>query len=260
MTGKPAEMASSLSQRWRSSGIESGDTVLIHSSLKRTLTEYGVTAVDVMESLLDAVGAEGTMVFPLFNFDFTRGVPFDVRMSPSKMGALTEAARTHPGAVRSGHPIYSFAAIGKNAAAFNVDNASGYGDDSPFGILRTLGGKIAVLDLDDQNSMTFYHHVEEMHQVPYRYFKHFTAPYTDWEGNTTNRTYKLFVRDLEKGVLTDVNRMGELLWEKGLYIGDRPKEGTGLRTILATDLFREVSDVIKSGRALGMLYSIESKP
>ena len=249
-------MTSLLAQNWRECGIQPGDTVLVHSSLKRTLTEHNTTPQAVMESFIEAAGPEGTVLFPLFNFDFTKGVPFDIRNTPSQMGALTEAARLHPGAVRSGHPIYSFAIIGLNAEKFKVDNFSGYGADSPFGILRELDGKIAVLDLADLNSMTFYHHIEEMHEVDYRFHKKFTAPYTNIHGETSERTYGLFVRDLERGVTTDVDPMGELLWQKGLYHGQRPKEGTGLRTINANAMFAAVSEVIKAGKAEGLLYSI----
>jgi aminoglycoside 3-N-acetyltransferase len=169
-------------------------------------------------------------------------------LSPEMAGVHSEAA------IRSGHPIYSFAAIGAHAEAFDVDNFSGYGEDSPFGILRRLDGKIAVLDLEDQNSMTFYHHIEEMHEVPYRFHKTFTGNYTDREGKTSERTYGLFVRRLEQGVLTHVNPMGEILWQKGLYHGERPKQGIGLRTISARAMYEEVSKVIREGRALGLLY------
>jgi aminoglycoside 3-N-acetyltransferase len=147
--------------------------------------------------------------------------------------------------------------IGPQAKRFDVDNFSGYGPDSPFAILRQLDGKIAVLDLDDLNGMTFYHHVEEMHEVPYRFHKKFTAPYTGASGTTSDRTYGLFVRNLEMGVLTDVNPMSEVLWQKGLYQGDHYGQGIGLRTISANAMFEAVSEVIKSGRARGLLYSIK---
>ncbi len=127
---------------------------------------------------------------------------------------------------------------------------------SPFAILRQIDGKIAVLDLDDLNSMTFYHHIEEMYEVPYRFHKKFSGDYTDWEGETSSRTYGLFVRDLEQGVLTDVNPMGELLWEMGLYHGERQFEGIGCRTIKANEMYAAVSEVIEDGRAKGLLYSI----
>lgn len=250
-------MSSELVRSWRRCGITEGAVVLIHSSVRRTLRTHELTPSALMETFLDAVGSQGTVLFPLFNFDFARGVPFDVRATPSQMGALTEAARNFPGAVRTGHPIYSFAAIGARANEFAVDNFSGYGADSPFAILRSLDGMIGVLDLDDQNSMTSYHHVEEMHEVNYRHHKKFTGGYTDVRGQSAERTYGLFVRDLERGVVTHVNPMGELLWQQGLYSGDRPNEKSGLRVISANGFFEAVSEIIASGRARGMLYELK---
>jgi aminoglycoside 3-N-acetyltransferase len=258
-----AQIVNSLAMDWRRVGIRQGDVVLVHSSLRRTVrrcVQGGTpTAVsDILASFQEAVGDAGTLLFPLFNFEFTEGVAFDIRSTPSQMGVLTETARQLDGAVRTGHPIYSFAVIGARAGEFaGVDNFSGYGADSPFAKLRALGGRIAILDLPDQHSMTFYHHVEEMKDVPYRFHKTFAGAYTDDSGATSRREYGLFVRDLEQGVRTDVDRMGELLWEQSLYSGDRPGEGTGLRVIDADPLFASVESVIDSGKAEGLLYSIE---
>lgn len=209
-------------------------------------------------AVLNRLGQGGTLLVPLFNFDFTKGVPFDIRSTPSHMGAFTEAARAFDGAVRTGHPIYSFAAIGARATDFvGINNKSAYGSDSPFAMLREMDGEIAVLDLPDQNSMTFYHHVEEMAGVKYRFHKDFTASYTDERGGTGPRTYSIFVRDIDRNVLTSVDRMGEKLWEAGLYRGDRPKIRTGLRVVNARLLYSETMSVIESGNAREFLYDIQ---
>ena len=256
-------MRDALKDRWLQSGVEAGDTLLVHSNIKRTLVEFrragmAITPDDILHSFLDAVGPQGTLLLPLFNFDYAGGKDFDIRSTPSQMGVLTEAGRLHPDAVRTGHPIYSFAAIGHQAQAFaNVDNQSGYAEDSPFGILKRLDGKIASLDLDDQDSMTFYHHVEEVKQAPYRYFKTFTADYTGWDGVAQQKSYQLYVRDVARGVLTDVNPAGELMWENGLYQGSRPKVGSGLRTVKCQAMFGFVASLIDGGKALGTLYSVE---
>ena len=254
-----------LAKVWASSGIEKGDVVLLHSSVKRTLKQYlkqkkRITSEILLESFVEAVGCEGTLVLPLFNFEFTTGVPFDIRSTKSHMGVLTEAARKYPSVVRTGHPIYSFAVIGYKADAFvNIDNVSAYGKDSPFAKVHELGGKVAVLNLPDQNSMTFYHYVEEMNAVPYRYYKEFSGLYTDSNNETKNKTYGIYVRDIEKGVITNVNPAGELLWNEGLYSGCRYNEGSGLRVISAVELYNYVSGIIQTGRAKGLLYSIEGE-
>lgn len=242
-----------LAERWLCSGVVEGDTLLVHSNIRRTLVEfrkegYQITPDDILKSFLYALGSNGTLLLPLFNFDFTKKIPFNIKNTISQMGALTEAGRLYESSVRTGHPIYSFAAIGYNAKVFeNVDNESAYSEDSPFGILRRLNGKIASLDLEDQNSMTFYHHVEEVKKVGYRYFKNFTGLYKDLSGIETQRTYEIFVRDIDKGVVTNVNPAGELMWKSGIYRGFRPNHKSGLRTINACDMFEFVSDLISRG-------------
>jgi aminoglycoside 3-N-acetyltransferase len=253
-----------LANQWRDCGIQQGDVLLLHSNVKRVLIHYRRrdaqwTVGDILESLLVALGSQGTLVLPLFNFNFTKGIPFDMRSSPSHMGILTEVGRQWPGAVRTGHPIYSFAAIGAAAGAFQgVCNYSGYGMDSPFALLKKLSGKIAVIDLPEQDSMTFYHHVEEALQVPYRYNKTWSGQYTDLSGNTQTREFSLFVRNIEQGVLTAVEPMGEKLWTEGKYSGFRPGIQAGMRVIDADLLYRETSAAISGGLALGLLYNIES--
>jgi len=94
------------------------------------------------------------------------GVTFDIRNSESHMGALTEIARKYLGAIRTGHPIYSFTAIVYKSIDFlGIDNVSGYAEDSLFGLPKKLDGKIRPLDLEDHESITFYHHVEEVKRV-----------------------------------------------------------------------------------------------
>jgi aminoglycoside 3-N-acetyltransferase len=250
-----------LAGSWRDAGMMSGDTLLLHSNIRRTLRHairiWGrVEPADILESFLTALGPRGTLILPLFNFAFTTGATFDIRVSPSEMGVLTEVGRRYPGAVRTGHPIYSFAVIGKAAeSCLGLANSSGYGSDSPFGLLRALDGKIGVLDLPDQNSMTFYHHVEEMLGVDYRYHKRFRGPYVDHDGVQTMREYGIFVRNMNRGVQTQVDPMGELLWQQGLYRGSRPNQGSGLRTIRARAMFDAVAAVIRAGRARGLLYT-----
>ena len=259
-------VAQILADQWREAGLGPGETLLLHSSLRRTtraVVRAGGQVADaaeiVLDSFLQALGPDGTLILPLFNFDFTSGVVFDIRNTPSQMGALTEAGRSRPGAVRTGHPIYSFAVIGRHAERFGgVENFSGYGPDSPFAMLRDFGGRIGVLDLPDQHSMTFYHHVEEMKAAPWRFHKIFEGDYIGWDGVCSTRRFGLFVRDLDRGVVTDVDVMGEVLWSRGLYQGDRPGEGSGLRLIDANALFDAVAEVVDQGCAEGLLYRLDA--
>jgi aminoglycoside 3-N-acetyltransferase len=259
-----SSIISSLACDWRDSGIKLGDTVLIHSSVTRLtsrLRRVGVvvSVQDILDSFRAAVGASGTLLLPTFNFEFAAGKQFDIRTTPSHMGALTETARIHAESVRTGHPIYSFSVIGHNSNLFKgLTNFSGYGADSPFGLLMKMGGKIAALDLPDEKCMTFYHYVEESENVPYRYHKVFSGEYTDADGCTGLRSFGLFVRDLDIGVETDVQPMGQHLWELGICTGYRPGEGNGLRTMCARAVFDATRAIIQNGEALGMLYRLDA--
>lgn len=253
-------MAVGLEEDWEEAGLAAGDTVLIHSSIKRTIQRLKAKGRPadpqlVLQSLLNVLGDQGTLLLPLFNFDFPKTKFFDIRSTPSQMGALTEAGRLHPDAVRTGHPIDSFAVIGKHRALFDgLDNQSGYGADSPFGLLRQLDGKIGVIDLEDQYSMTFYHHVEQMVGVDYRYLKEFTGTYVDREGNVSQRTYSLLVRYLEQGVESYAWPMEKMFWDEGYYSGHRPMEKSGLRLIKANRMFQRMKRQIVSGKAEGVIY------
>ena len=252
-----------LASRWKSSGIQEGDCVLLHSNVKRLTRELLKLRIKdpidfILDSFLSSVGDAGTLIIPLFNFDFCSGVPFDAKKTMSQMGSLTETARIRCDGMRSGHPVYSFCAFGKYAPQIHaMNNVSAYSEDSPFAFLARVEGKIASLDLEDQGSMTFYHHVEEMCRVDYRYMKSFHADYTDLTGTTTSAEYKIYVRRIEKGVKTFVNPAGEMMWERGVYYGDRPGIGSGLRTASASNFYDVVEGIIASGKAEGMLYKCD---
>ena len=213
-----------LVQGFQDVGLEAGDTLLIHSSYKAFGGVEG-RAQTVIDALLHVLGEEGTLIMPTFNFDFCKGEPWDVRETPSHMGIITELVRQDERSCRVFHPIYSFAIIGKHAQALCAHRyKSSYGPDSIFGKLRQLDGKIMIVGLDYTNSMTFFHHVEELEGVDYRYMKAFTGWVTDWDGKTYEDTFTMLVRDIENGVVTEVNPMGARMEEAGLVeirqIGD----------------------------------------
>ncbi|MFC6380704.1 AAC(3) family N-acetyltransferase [Psychrobacter glacincola] len=254
-----------LALEWRKSGVKEGDTLLIHSSIKGVFKKYlklgiRLSAEDILDSFISAVGESGTLLFPTFNYDFTKGVAFDINTTPSHMGALTEAARNHPNAIRTGHPIHSFVVIGAQSNKFkDVNNFSSFGADSPLGLLHEMGGKIAVLNMPEKGSMTFYHYIEEMCEVDYRYHKVFTGSYIDSLGVIELRDYGMYVRYLDRGIKHNSNPAGELMWSEGLYYGSRPYEGFGLRVVSATDAYDFISNIIKTRGAHNIIYELEGE-
>jgi aminoglycoside 3-N-acetyltransferase len=234
---------------FRDLGIDTGDIVLVHSSYK----SFGGVAggpQTVIDALLEAIGPEGTLVVPTFNFDFCRGEPFDVRQTQSQMGVITELVRTNPNSKRVAHPIYSFAVLGARASECElIENVSSYGSDSLFAKLREWNGKIMVIGLAYNHSMTFFHHVEEVEGCDYRYMKEFTGEYTALDGSTSLRTYTMFVRDIDRGVVTAVDPMGELLERTGT-ITTRQIGEAKVRLMRAKDVYEQVAREMRRDPAL----------
>lgn len=203
---------------FRKLGVAEGDTLLVHSSYK-SFGEVDGGPATVNRALEAALGTDGdgTLIMPTFNFDFNKGAPWDVRTTPSKMGVLTELVRTDPRAKRVFHPFYSFAILGRHAEMLgSLRYKSAYERDSVFGKLRDLDGKIMVIGLSYNNSMTFFHHIEQMEGVDYRFLKQFTGEVTDENGNTYTDTFEMLVRDVDKGVMTMVDPMGALMEQAGV--------------------------------------------
>ena len=240
-----------LVEAFAAAGLEPGDTLLVHSSYKSFGgVEGGPQAV--IDALLAALTPAGTLIMPTFNFDFCRGEPWDVRSTPSHMGILTELVRQDPRSCRVFHPIYSFAIIGRHQEALcRPRYTSSYGPNSVFAKLRQLDGKMMVVGLSYTNSLTFFHHVEEMEGVDYRYMKPFTGLVTDWDGTTSEQTFTMLVRDLGRGVVTEVDPMGALMEAAGV-VSVHPIGQAAVKLMKARDVYEFTAREMK--RDPGLLF------
>ena len=118
--------------------INRGDNIFVTSDVKQLL--YLLISNDddtdlniLIDGIIDIIGKEGTLVFPTFNWDFCKGVPFDIKKTPCKTGSLGKEALKRSDFKRTKHPIYSFAVWGKGQEDMcKMDNKSSFGIDSPF--------------------------------------------------------------------------------------------------------------------------------
>ena len=191
-------------------GLSRGDSVWIASDVKQLLyscieheddTDFNV----LIDSVIDIIGPEGTILIPTFNWDFCKGKAFDIRKSPSQTGSIGKVALKRNDFKRTQHPIYSFAVWGSGAEELaSMENRSSFGADGPFAWCRYHDTKNVFIDVECQHSYTFVHYVEEMIGVPYRYLKNFTAEYIDEDGNKSTRTYCMHVRDLSAEIFVTI--------------------------------------------------------
>lgn len=131
---KPTVVQDDILHGLRTLGLESGDTVLVHSSLKSFGRVEG-GAETVIAALLEAVGPRGCVAMPTLTLGkATNPVVFDVRNSPSTSGLITETFRLRSDARRSRHPVNSAAAVG-----WAGDELTRYHTDTPCGLTSPYG-------------------------------------------------------------------------------------------------------------------------
>jgi aminoglycoside N3'-acetyltransferase len=152
-------------------GLESGDTVLVHSSLKRIGYVIG-GAKTVIEALIDAVSPDGTLVIPTYHMN-PGGMYatckqykyiFDVRTSDTFLGFIPAEFLKYPGIERSIHPTHSVSAIGKHAKYITEAHhkaSSTFGTDSPWDRIVKLNGKGLGIGVS-LAPIPLYHMLEDM--------------------------------------------------------------------------------------------------
>lgn len=154
----------------RALGVSRGDLLIAHSSFKALGLPHASPA-DVIATLLECLGASGTLMMPSFTYSFAgiwNAVPFDIETTPAwRMGVLSETLRNWPGALRSAHPAFSVVALGPLADEITRDRetASGIGRGSSYDTAHALGARILLLGVTcTRNSML--HFAESVSGLP----------------------------------------------------------------------------------------------
>ena len=158
-----------LLRRLRRLGVRQGDTLMVHSSWK-PLNGFRGRPADMIVALKQAVGETGLLVMPSLTYQnessaefLARGVPMNVRRSPSKMGLLTEVFRRNREVVRSLSPTHPLLAWGRGASEFVAGHDQAvepFGTGSPFA--RLLERDSWILGIDAPfSTVTFTHFVED---------------------------------------------------------------------------------------------------
>ncbi len=176
---------SSLIDALKNIGIQSGDTVMVHSDIAAFGTTENFSRKDTLNLFYDAfmevVGNNGTLCTPAFFYEYARyGIPFDIALSPvsKELGVFAKYINLIPERKRSCNPLTSVCAIGKNAGYICEHiNRHAYGDNSAFDRLYKLNAKIVSLGV--YGAFTINHLAEYQAGVPYLYNKIYNIPIFD---------------------------------------------------------------------------------
>lgn len=155
-------------------GVPPGATLLAHTSFRAVRPVLG-GPLGVIESLLDAVGPDGTLVMPSWTGDDT--TPFDPRSTPAAadLGVTADVFWRQPDVRRSTH-AFAFAAKGRHAAAIVADPLPlpPHRLESPVGRVFEHDGSILLLGVGHDANTTI-HLAEILAGVPYGIRNHCMA-------------------------------------------------------------------------------------
>jgi aminoglycoside 3-N-acetyltransferase len=171
----------------RALGLEADRTLLLHASL-RAIGPVAGGAATVVNAVRDVLGPAGTLVVPTTTpensvtsrayRDTIAGLtpaqvkayrddmpPFNRATTPAtRAGRIAEGVRTTPGAIRSGHPQSSFAAVGPLARALMKGHRIDchLGEETPLGKLYAAQAWVLLLGVG-------YSMCTALHLAEYRY-------------------------------------------------------------------------------------------
>ncbi|MCS6836863.1 MAG: AAC(3) family N-acetyltransferase [Anaerolineae bacterium] len=157
-----------LAEDFARSGLQAGQTVLVHASLRKIGGWICGGPEAVVLALMQVLGEDGTLVMPTQTNTNTdpqfwnappvpeswwpiiraERPPYDPATSATvQMGVLAEAFRTRPGVLRSAHPVASFAAWGRHARFVIHPHPyeDMFGEQSPLARLYALDARVFFL-------------------------------------------------------------------------------------------------------------------
>lgn len=134
----------------------------------------------LVDCILEAIGTR-TLVVPAYTVSqFPRSRVFDLHESKPETGAIPVAMMSRPGVSRTRQPMNSYLVHGSRARdILACRNSTAWGADSVMGFLNAPDVRFVTLGEVWHEACSYYHHAEELLQVPYRYYKRFSGRLLD---------------------------------------------------------------------------------
>lgn len=177
-------------------------TKIVYSAIKELRLkgkEESELFIDTLvDTLQEVVTNSGTILFPVYSWDFCKGKSFDYKKTQGEVGAICNyILNNRSDFIRTRHPMYSLMVWGKDAELLAaMDNQNAWVGNTPYAYMHKNNAIELDLSVDTLRSMTFKHYVEESIGVPYRHTKFFLGDYIDRDGIVEKRAYSMYVRDL----------------------------------------------------------------
>ncbi|MBN1185612.1 MAG: AAC(3) family N-acetyltransferase [Bacteroidales bacterium] len=197
------------------------NTILIHSDIMQGFNiPYKNRETFPLSHLNELHSLKTNLIFwmPSFNYDFCKGQPFDIKKTPSQVGALTEYFRKNVAHWRTHVPVFSFSGIGEYPAISIADIIDPFGNESAFHILYN---KNALLMHYGSliNTTTILHYAERRSGcLSYRYDKLFVGKVITNNNDELEVKFNFHVRPFGKYIDYDWKKIkNELIENKILF-------------------------------------------
>lgn len=174
-------------------GIKKNDKIIIHSNIAGIIQYYNKNQETVSKLFISYLekylGKEGVIVIPTYNYQFTKKKSFDVKKSNSEIGSFSNYLLKKKWKKRTLDPVFSHLIFGK-IDNFNLKkiNTEAFGKDSLFSYFQKNNFKILCFCCSPDR-ITFFHFIEYIFNVPYRFVKKFKGNFIHKSSNK-KITYK----------------------------------------------------------------------
>ncbi len=174
-----------LKKNLRDIGIKKGDTVYLGINLGQAFKDYTNIIFKnrslkivreecsrlIYNTLLDQVGSNGTIICPTFSFGFIKNKIFNVQKTKSHLGYFENFFLKQKNVIRSEHPIFSIAVIGKNTEITKPCGQFSFGINSPFSNFVDYNVKFLNIGIKWIETCTYLHHLEHLNGINHRFYK-----------------------------------------------------------------------------------------
>jgi aminoglycoside 3-N-acetyltransferase len=180
--------------------VQKGDVLVLASditrmAIKASRQEGSFDPNLLIDSILQKIGTEGTLLIQAFNHDLKNGQKFNLKETWPQTGALAISAFFRPDFKRSFNPLHSFLVWGKEGPFFlKLQNIDSFGPDSPFAFFQKKKAKMLFLSSSISRALTYTHFVEQKLAVKYRHQRKLKIEYSSFEGKTQIRDFSIYAK------------------------------------------------------------------
>lgn len=151
--------------------IKKNDNLLIYSDLSK----FGIINKQIpkiiIKCLKSVVSSNGTIVMPFYNFNTSRDFVYEKKKFDysSIIGSLNKEFSKEKKIIRSSCIIHNHIGLGRLAYILEKSNEnSSLGKGSDFELFKEYDFKLVLLGCSPMQGATYLHHLEALHNVPYR--------------------------------------------------------------------------------------------